>query len=76
MSADDALSQTNRPRQCFVALVLGGVGLVLVHAARLVERLPATQLVGRSSAVLQVGIAMVVIVLGVVLTGQALTQVL
>jgi nickel/cobalt exporter len=59
-----------------MALVLGGVGLALVHAARLVERFPARRLLGRTSGLLQMGTAALVIVLGIVLTGQALTQVL
>jgi ABC-type nickel/cobalt efflux system permease component RcnA len=59
-----------------MALVLGGVGLSLVYAARLVERLPIRGQFLRSSGLLQMATACVVIALGVVLTGQALTQVL
>jgi len=59
-----------------MALVLGGVGLSLVYAARLVERLPVRGQFVRSSGLLQMATACVVIVLGVALTGQALTQVL
>jgi ABC-type nickel/cobalt efflux system permease component RcnA len=59
-----------------MALVLGGVGLTLVYAARLVNRLPNRQRFAGSAGLLQMGTAAVVIVLGVVLTGQALTQVL
>jgi nickel/cobalt transporter (NicO) family protein len=64
-----------------MAVVLAGIGLLLVHARGLVERRLAA---GRSSVgslrrlivPVQVGTAGLVVVLGVVLTGQALTQVL
>jgi len=59
-----------------MALVLGGVVLGLVYAARLVNRLPNRQRFAGSAGLLQMGTAAVVIVLGVVLTSQALTQVL
>ena len=59
-----------------MALVLGGVGLGLVYAARLVGRLPVGSQFARRSGLLQMATACLVIVLGVVLTGQALTQVL
>jgi ABC-type nickel/cobalt efflux system permease component RcnA len=59
-----------------MALVLGGVGIALVHASRLVSRLPGAAVLGQRWALLQVAVAGLVVVLGVVLTGQALTQVL
>jgi ABC-type nickel/cobalt efflux system permease component RcnA len=59
-----------------MAVVLGGVGLALVHASRLAERIPTGRFVGRLSGGLQLGTAAIVTVLGVVLTSQALTQVL
>jgi ABC-type nickel/cobalt efflux system permease component RcnA len=59
-----------------MALVLGGVGLALVYAARLVTRLPARNRFAGSAQLLQMATAGLVIVLGVVLTSQALTQVL
>jgi len=59
-----------------MAFVLGGVGLALVYAARLVNRLPNRQRFAGSAGLLQMGTAAVVIALGVVLTSQALTQVL
>jgi len=59
-----------------MAIVLGGVGFALVHASRLVSRLPRTSALNRGWDVLQVATAAVVLVLGFVLTGQAMTQVL
>jgi nickel/cobalt exporter len=59
-----------------MALVLGGVGIALVHASRLAARLPGAGVLGRRWDLLQVGIAALVVALGVVLTSQALTQVL
>jgi ABC-type nickel/cobalt efflux system permease component RcnA len=59
-----------------MALVLGGVGLGLVYAARLLERLPARGRLGRSGGLFQLASAGLVLVLGVMLTGQALTQIL
>jgi nickel/cobalt exporter len=64
-----------------MAVVLAGIGLLLVHARRLVERRLAG---GRASVAglrrlvvpAQLVTACLVIALGVVLTGQALTQVL
>jgi ABC-type nickel/cobalt efflux system permease component RcnA len=64
-----------------MAVVLAGIGLLLVHARRLVERRLAG---GRASVAgvkrlvvpVQVATACLVVALGVVLTGQALTQVL
>jgi ABC-type nickel/cobalt efflux system permease component RcnA len=59
-----------------MAVVLGGVGLALVRASHLVERLPRARTLGRLGGAVQLGTAGLVMVLGVVLTGQALTQVL
>ena len=57
-------------------IVLGGVGFALVHASRLVSRLPRAAALDRGWDMLQVATAAVVLVLGFVLTGQAMTQVL
>jgi nickel/cobalt transporter (NicO) family protein len=59
-----------------MAVVLGGVGLALVRASRLIERLPKARSLGRLAGLAQVGTAALVMVLGVFLTSQALTQVL
>jgi len=59
-----------------MALVMGGVGLALVYAARLVSGLPGRDRFAGSARLLQMATAGLVIALGVVLTGQALTQVL
>jgi nickel/cobalt exporter len=62
-----------------MALVLAGVGLALVRASSLVERLPARWRqvgAGRAATFVQMGTAGLVIALGVVLTSQALTTVL
>ncbi|HLX34264.1 MAG TPA: hypothetical protein VKR30_03365 [Candidatus Limnocylindrales bacterium] len=62
-----------------MAVVLGGVGLALVRASRLVERLPSRWSLGRISGMagaVQIATAGLVIVLGLVLTSQALTTVL
>lgn len=59
-----------------MALVLGGVGIALVHASRLAARLPAARRLGDRWALIQAGVAAIVVVLGIVLTSQALTQVL
>jgi nickel/cobalt transporter (NicO) family protein len=64
-----------------MAVVLAGIGLLLVHARRFVQRRLAS---GRASVAgvkrlvvpVQVATACLVVALGVVLTGQALTQVL
>ena len=58
-----------------MAVVLGGLGLALVHARRLVERRPSAARLRRLVVPLQVSTAALVVVLGVVLTGQALAQV-
>jgi ABC-type nickel/cobalt efflux system permease component RcnA len=58
-----------------MAAVLGGLGLALVHARRLVERRPSAARFGRLALPLQLTTASLVVVLGVVLTGQALAQV-
>jgi ABC-type nickel/cobalt efflux system permease component RcnA len=62
-----------------MALVLAGVGLALVRASALVERLPTGWRrvgAGRAVTLVQMGTAGVVIALGLVLTSQALTTVL
>jgi nickel/cobalt transporter (NicO) family protein len=64
-----------------MAVVLAGIGLVLVHARRLVERrlaggTPSIDRIRRLVAPVQLATAALVVVLGVFLTGQALTQVL
>lgn len=58
------------------AVVLAGIGLLLVHARRLIERRPSAAGLRRAVVPVQLATASLVIVLGVVLTGQALTQVL
>jgi len=59
-----------------MALVLGGVGLALVRASRLVERLPRRWSLGRLAGPVQLATAGLVVILGLVLTSQALTTVL
>jgi len=64
-----------------MAIVLAGIGLLLVHARRFVERrmadgVTAGERLRRIMAPLQVATAGLVVVLGIVLTSQALTQVL
>jgi hypothetical protein len=59
-----------------MAVVLGGVGLALVRASHLVERLPTGRTLGRLSGAVHLGMAGLVMVLGVFLTSQVLTQVL
>lgn len=59
-----------------MAVVLAGIGLFIVHARRLVERRPSIGGFRRIVAPIQLGTASLVVVLGVVLTGQALTQIL
>jgi ABC-type nickel/cobalt efflux system permease component RcnA len=64
-----------------MAVVLAGIGLLLVHARRLVERraddgLSPVERFRRLVAPVQLATAGLVVILGVVLTGQALTQVL
>ncbi|HYK96007.1 MAG TPA: hypothetical protein VE011_09110 [Candidatus Dormibacteraeota bacterium] len=58
-----------------MAFVLAGIGLLLVHARRLVERRPSIGSLGRIVVPVQLATASLVVVLGIVLTGQALTQV-
>jgi ABC-type nickel/cobalt efflux system permease component RcnA len=58
-----------------MAVVLTGIGLLLVKARTLVERRPSTAAFRRVALPLQLATACLVVVLGVVLTGQALTQV-
>ena len=65
-----------------MAVVLAGIGLLLVHARRFVERrihgaaASPLERLGRIVVPVQLATACLVIVLGFVLTGQALTQVL
>ena len=59
-----------------MAVVLTGIGLLLVHARRLVERRPSTRRLQRLALPVQLATASLVVVLGLVLTSQALTQVL
>jgi ABC-type nickel/cobalt efflux system permease component RcnA len=57
-----------------MAAVLAGFGLLLVHARRLVERRPSAAALRRVAVPVQLATASLVVVLGIVLTGQALTQ--
>ena len=59
-----------------MAVVLAGIGIVLVHARRFIDRRPSVAAFGRFVVPIQVGTAALVVVLGIALTGQALTQVL
>lgn len=59
-----------------MAVVLTGIGLLIVHARRLVERRPSMAAFRGIVAPIQLASASLVVVLGVVLTGQALTQIL
>lgn len=59
-----------------MAVVLGGVGIALVHASHLAARLPTGRALSRITGALQLATAGLVVILGFVLTGQALTQVL
>ena len=59
-----------------MAIILGGVGLLLVRASRFAERLPRRWSLGRLAGAVQLATAAIVVVLGVVLTSQALTTVL
>ncbi len=58
-----------------MAIVLGGVGLLLVYATRFVERVPTGKMGRRVWDLLPVGTAIVVIGAGIYLTSQAVTQV-
>jgi ABC-type nickel/cobalt efflux system permease component RcnA len=58
-----------------MAVVLAGIGLLLVHARRLVERRPSIASFGRIMLPVQLATASLVVVLGIVLTTQAITQV-
>ncbi len=59
-----------------IAVVLAGIGLLIVNARRLVERRPSVDAFQRIVVPVQLATASLVVVLGIVLTGQALTQVL
>jgi ABC-type nickel/cobalt efflux system permease component RcnA len=59
-----------------MAVVLAGIGLLIVHARRLVERRRSMAGFRRVVAPVQLATASLVVVLGVVLTGQAVAQVL
>ena len=54
-----------------LAAVLTGIGLLLVYAGRLVERLPVQS---RLTRILPVGSALLVALAGVAITAQALTE--
>jgi hypothetical protein len=58
-----------------MAVVLAGVGLLLVYATRFVERVPRGGFGRRAWELLPVATAVVVIGAGVYLTSQAITQV-
>jgi ABC-type nickel/cobalt efflux system permease component RcnA len=58
-----------------MAVVLGGVGLLLVYATRFAERVPSGTVGRRAWELLPVGTAIVVIGAGIYLTSQAITQV-
>ena len=55
-----------------MAVVLGGVGLVLVFARGRLERWPAPSTVGRLAAYAPLGAACLILVLGLWLTSQAI----
>lgn len=59
-----------------MAVVLAGIGLLIVNARRLIERRPSVAGLRRIAAPIQLATASLVVVLGIVLTSQALTQVL
>jgi ABC-type nickel/cobalt efflux system permease component RcnA len=59
-----------------MAAVLTGIGLLLVHARRFVEGRRPEAGMRRLALPIQLATASLVVILGVVLTGQALTQVL
>jgi ABC-type nickel/cobalt efflux system permease component RcnA len=59
-----------------MAFVLAGIGLLIVNARGVLERRPSAAAVGRLAMPVQLATASLVVVLGIVLTGQALTQVL
>jgi len=59
-----------------MALVLAGLGLIVLRAGRWLERAPAVRGLGRLVPQAQLGFAALVVVLGLVLTGQAVAQVL
>lgn len=59
-----------------MAVVLAGIGLVIVRAKSLLERRPSVGGLRRLAAPIQLATASLVVALGIVLTGQALTQVL
>jgi nickel/cobalt exporter len=55
-----------------MAIVLAGIGLALVYASRLVERLPRSSSLSRAWELVPLGTAIVVVVAGLYLTSQAL----
>jgi ABC-type nickel/cobalt efflux system permease component RcnA len=55
-----------------MAAVMGGVGLVFVSARGLLERLPRGRAAGRLTRLMPLGAAVLVLGLGLVLTGQAI----
>jgi nickel/cobalt transporter (NicO) family protein len=59
-----------------MALVLAGIGLAIVQARRMLERRPSLRGLRSVELPVQLATASIVVVLGLFLTGQALTQVL
>ena len=55
-----------------MAIVLAGIGLALVYASKLIERLPRNSSIGRAWELVPLGTAVVVVVAGLYLTSQAL----
>jgi hypothetical protein len=55
-----------------MAIVLAGIGLMLVYASRLIERLPGSSSLQRVWPLIPLATAVVVILAGVYLTSQSL----
>ena len=55
-----------------MAIVLAGIGLALVYASRLIERLPRNSSLGRAWELVPLATALVVVVAGLYLTSQSL----
>jgi nickel/cobalt exporter len=55
-----------------MAIVLAGIGLALVYAGKLIERLPRHSALGRAWELVPLGTAVVVVVAGLYLSSQAL----
>jgi ABC-type nickel/cobalt efflux system permease component RcnA len=58
-----------------MAAVMTGIGVALVYARRLLDRAPSIRRGATLAAYLPVATAVLVVVVGLYLTGQALTQV-